>query len=112
MAEQSNKREESLVLNSALTPEERKERARKAGRASGAARRARKTLREELLALLSDGDTQARISLAMIAKAEGGSERAFEVIRDTIGEKPSEELKLAGGVKFTFSGTGEEDFSG
>lgn len=112
MAKQSNKGIENLIPVTERSKEEARAISAKGGRASGAARRARKTLREELLALLSDGNTQERISLAMIAKAEGGSEKAFEVIRDTIGEKPSDELKLNGGVKFTFSGTGEEDFSG
>lgn len=53
---------------------------------------ARKTLREELLALLSKGDTQERISLAVIEKCLAGDTKAFEVIRDTIGEKPKEEI--------------------
>lgn len=53
---------------------------------------ARKTLREELLALLSKGDTQERMSLAMIEKCLSGDTKAYEVIRDTIGEKPKEEI--------------------
>lgn len=109
--EKSNHRgTQNLIPFDERTEEEQREIRSKGGRASVEARRKRKTLREELLALLSDGDTQARISLSMIARAEAGSERAFEVIRDTIGEKPSDELKLEGGVKFTFSGDG--DYSG
>lgn len=52
------------------------------------ARRAKKTLKEELLFLLSEGDTQERLSLALIEKASNGDLKAFEVIRDTIGQKP------------------------
>lgn len=105
-------REDNLIPNSERTPKERQEIARAGGIASGEARRARKTLREELLALLAAGNTQERISLAMIEKAATGSERAFEVIRDTIGEKPSDELRLEGGVKFLFDGAGGDDYSG
>ena len=50
----------------------------------------RKTLREELLALLEKGDTQNRVSLSLIEKAMTGDTKAFEVIRDTIGEKPKD----------------------
>ncbi len=70
------------------TSEEAREIGRKGGIASGKARRERKTLREELLLLLEKGDTQEKISLAMIKEALDGNTKAFEVIRDTIGEKP------------------------
>lgn len=80
--------ESNLLRPEDLTPEELRERARKAGIASGKARRERKTLREELLLLLEKGDTQEKISLAMIKEALEGNTKAFEVIRDTIGEKP------------------------
>lgn len=73
----------------------------KKGQAVAAAnRRARKTLKEELQILLSMGDTQAKMSLALIEKAKNGDTRAFEVIRDTIGEKPKDEVALGsdGGI--------------
>lgn len=83
-----------------LTAEERRERASKAGKASGAARRARRTLKEELLLLLSDGDIQERLSLALIDEALNGNKagsvtKAFEVIRDTVGERPTEKIMIA-----------------
>ena len=92
--------EQNLIKPSDLTPTERRENASKAGKASGAARRARKTLKEELLLLLSDGDTQSRLSLALIEEALNGNKagsvtKAFEVIRDTIGEKPTEKIMIA-----------------
>ena len=59
----------------------------------------RKTLREELLALLSKGDTQTRISLAQLEKALSGDTKAFEVIRDTIGEKPTDKQEISGEQK-------------
>lgn len=56
----------------------------------------RKTLAEELLALLSKGDTQERISLAQVEKALKGDTKAYEVIRDTIGEKPTDKVENTG----------------
>lgn len=73
------------------------------GIASGEAKRKRKTLREELLALLADGDTQEKVSLALIREAQlgnasGSVARAFETIRDTVGEKPTESMVLTANV--------------
>lgn len=53
---------------------------------------ARKSLREELIAILEKGDTQEKLSLSLIQEALKGNTKAFEVIRDTIGEKPKEIL--------------------
>ena len=70
------------------------------GKKSGEARRARKTLREDLLALLEaktkdstgkECTRQESMSLAILLKAMKGDVRAYETIRDTIGEKPKEE---------------------
>ena len=82
--------EQNLIRNEDLTPIERRERARKAGIASGKVRAERKTLREELLLLLAQGDTQNKLSLSLIQKALTGDTKAYEVIRDTIGEKPKD----------------------
>lgn len=70
------------------TPEERKEIARQGGTARQAQRRRRKTLREELKALLSDPQLQQELCTALVGKALTGSASAFATIRDTIGEKP------------------------
>lgn len=82
--------EENLRPFNELTEEEQRELARKGGIASGKARAARKTLKEELLLLLSNGDTQQKVSLALIQQALQGNTKAFEVIRDTVGEKPKD----------------------
>ena len=37
---------------------------------------------------------QKRISTALLEEAANGNTRAFEVIRDTIGEKPKEQISL------------------
>lgn len=77
-----------------LTKEEAKRRGENGGKKSGEVRRERKALREELLLLLSQGDTQEKLSVALITKAINGDVKAFEVIRDTIGEKPKDEHKV------------------
>lgn len=81
------------------TKSEQREIAQKAGIKSGEVRRARKTLKEELLLLLENGNTQNKISLALIKKAIKGNIKAFEVIRDTIGEKPADKHELKGEFK-------------
>ena len=84
----------NLKPNSERTPEERRRNAKKAGIKSGENRRKRKALKEELLLLLSTGDTQKKLSVALIEKAMNGDTKAFEVIRDTIGEKQADKHDL------------------
>ena len=86
--------EENLVSLADRTTEEVREIARKGGIASGKSRRERKTLKEELLLLLSQGDTQEKISLSLIKEALKGNTKAFEIIRDTVGEKPKDEIEV------------------
>ena len=86
--------EENLVSLADRTTEEQREIARKGGKASAKARAARKTLKEELLLLLSQGNTQEKISLSLIQEAVNGNTKAFEVIRDTIGEKPKDDIDV------------------
>lgn len=73
---------------------EAREKGKNGGIASGKARRNRKTLKEELIALLETGDTQVKLSVALLTSALDGNVKAFEVIRDTIGEKPKEEISI------------------
>ena len=85
-------------LKPVSSKKEARERGRKGGLASGESRRKRKTLKEELLLMLSDGDIQEKISLALINEAISGNNagsvtKAFEVIRDTIGERPVEKVQ-------------------
>ena len=85
-------------LRPVSSKEEARERGRKGGLAYGETRRKRKTLKEELLLMLSDGDIQEKISIALINEAINGNNagsvtKAFEVIRDTIGERPVEKVQ-------------------
>lgn len=79
-------------LKPVRTKSEARKRGKKGGIASGKARKERKALREELLLLLSKDDTQEKVSLALIKQALDGNTKAFEVIRDTIGEKPVDKI--------------------
>lgn len=88
--------EKNLKPLNKRTKDEQREIQKKGGKASARAKAARKTLREELLALLSDGETQNKLSLALIQKASSGDVKAFIAIRDTIGEKPVEKIITAG----------------
>lgn len=86
--------EENLVNLKDRSQRERKEIARKGAIASNKKQAARKTLKEELLLLLSQGNTQEKISLSLIQEAVNGNTKAFEVIRDTIGEKPKDDIDV------------------
>ena len=88
------------------------EEAKKGGIKSGEARRARKTLKETLLLMLEEGNTQNDITLALLQKALKGDTKAYEVIRDTVGEKPKDKIEQSGELNNTitvkFSGDVEE----
>ena len=90
----------NLIPTNRRSKEEVRKNASKGGKKSGEVRRQRRTLREELLALLSDGKTQEKMSLALLNEALNGNNsgsvtKAFEVVRDTIGEKPVEKVVVA-----------------
>lgn len=98
--------------NNAATPEERAERARKAGKASAEARRLyrrqRDLARQVMTARIDDTKLAARLEeigmddtygaavvLAQAAKAIMGDTEAARYLRDTLGEKPTESYNLA-----------------
>ena len=77
--------------------------AKKGGIASGEARRRKRDIRLALEALLekdiSDKNgnvmtTTEAIALKQIEKALKGDTKAFEVVRDTVGQKPTEKLDV------------------
>ena len=87
--------EKNLKPQNKRTKSEQREIAKKGGIASGKKRRELKTLKEELLTLLATGDTQEKISLAVIKKALKGDLKAFELIRDTTGQKSPEKIEVS-----------------
>ena len=72
----------------------------------------RKTLKETLLMMLEEGNTQDNITLALLQKALNGDTKAYEVIRDTVGEKPTDKIEQSGELNNTitvkFAGDVEE----
>lgn len=100
---------DNLIKNSDLTPQERKEKAHKAGVASGKARQEKKRLQESLRKLLvgnyaiKNGDIISTlqgydaVATSMILQAISGNVKAATFIRDTIGEKPVDEVKATVG---------------
>ena len=104
-----------------MTPEERRENGRKGGIASGEAKRKKKAMKERLeilleLPLKSGRETdlesiknfaalkgknitvQDAMMLAQIQKALKGDTTAAAFIRDTAGEKPTEQLEHSGSI--------------
>lgn len=90
----ANKGTKNLKPVTKRTKNEAREISKKGGIRSGEVRRERKKLKEELLLLLSEGDNNRRMSIAIFERALNGDTKAFEVIRDTIGEKPKEEVEV------------------
>lgn len=91
---------ENLIRNEDLTPKQRRENARKAGIASGKARRKKRELRELLELALSQPDAETgednytAICVSLINEGKNGNVKAFEVIRDTLGQKPVEQQQM------------------
>lgn len=103
--------DQNLIPNSARTPKEREDIARKGGIASGEARRRRKQLREDLLAMLDeevefktkDGQTvkatvQAGVARKLIKQASEGKLKAIELMAKLTGEFENR-VKLEGTVE-------------
>ena len=85
-----------------LTPKQAREYGRRGGKKSAQVQAKARTFAEELKALLeieltnSNGQkvsTRAAISTALIKKAMAGDRGAFAEIRDTVGEKPIEQVE-------------------
>ena len=93
------------------TSEEAREYGKKGGKASGEARRKKKELKELLELALSQpcknskDDNWTAITAALIQKAVAGDTKAYEVIRDTIGQKPTDkiETEMKGDISINIS---------
>lgn len=108
--EKKHKGSKNLIPNSERTPEERKKIAQKGGIASGKSRALRKTLRESLEIKLDEPSktkgktTQDKLIDAIVRRAICGDTKAFEIIRDTVGQKPKDEVKVDGNVEVVLAG--------
>lgn len=82
----------NLIPTNKRSKDEARMLGQKGGIKSGEVRRMRKSLKEQLLLLLSENEIQENICLSLIDKALDGGVQAFKLIRDTIGEKPVEKF--------------------
>lgn len=100
--------EQNLRPQNTRTKSEQRAIARKGGKASAAKRAARKTFREGLLLLLAEElkdkggqptgkTTQDAVIAGLVKRAISGDVRAAEFIRDTIGEKPVQDVAIMAG---------------
>lgn len=80
-------------LNARLTPEERKANASKAGKRSVEVRRENKLIKDRILERMGETDWDEMID-NLIAEAKDNV-KGFEVLRDTIGQKPSDKVELS-----------------
>lgn len=80
---------------------------RKGGLASGIARREKKTLRAALEVLLDrklEGSSltgREAVAVALFEKAMSGDVKAFQELRDTVGEKPVDSMQLEAVIDVT-----------
>ena len=91
-------------LKPVRTKKEARERGARGGKKSGEAKRKKKLLKECLDELLAkewenrNGEKMAgseAISIALFRKALAGDMKAFEIVRDTAGQKPIDKVMLA-----------------
>ena len=90
---------ENLKPFSERSKDEARECGKKGGKKSGETRLARKTFKEEFTALLegvnNKGESNNKaITMAVMQRALRGDTKAFEIIRDTIGEKPTDKVDI------------------
>ena len=106
--------EQNLIPGNKRTLSERREIARKAGIASGK-KRAEKANFKKLLEIALNEEYKGEMTnaeamvISMIQEALEGNVKAFETIRDTIGQKPVQvvEDKISGGLNISW-GNSEE----
>lgn len=119
--------EQNLIPFTELTEKEQRELARKGGKASGKARREKKSMRESLEVILGmalkPGKSQdveqiknfaevkgknitveQAMLIAQVQKALKGDTQALAFLRDTSGQKPDDNVNLTGAVPVVISG--------
>lgn len=93
---------QNLIPNNKRTPSERRKNARKAGIASGEARRQKRDLRRALEMLLEKDFTDKNgnvatgaeaITAKLFEQAMKGNVKAFETIRSTVGQDPVQKVE-------------------
>ena len=88
--------------------EEAREKGRKGGIASGEARAVYKSLNEDLRERCTP-ERLAKMNERIMALAERGNIKAYEVIRDGLGEKPSDKVEVKGTINNPLEGLTEDE---
>lgn len=90
-----------------LTTEEAREIGKLGGIASGKVRKEKKMLKDLLEDALSKGtetdNEYINITLALIKEAKKGNTKAYEVIRDTLGQKIPDKVEVNGTINKKFN---------
>ncbi|MBQ9599848.1 MAG: hypothetical protein IJR33_08595 [Clostridia bacterium] len=84
----------NLIKSADLPPKERRERAKKASAKSAEVRAGWKSFPEIIKENTSE-EEQLQIYKAVKQRAKQGNLKAFEIIRDTVGEKPVDKIMVA-----------------
>lgn len=97
--------DKNLIPLTKRTPREQKQISSKGGKRSAEVKKEKKLLKDLLQTILEmkdhEGvDNQTLITLALTEKAKMGDTKAFEVIRDTLGQKPKDQVELEGKITY------------
>jgi hypothetical protein len=84
--------EKNLVPQNKRTKSEQREIARMGGKRSGEVRRENKLIKDRILERMGESDWDTMID-NLIARAQEDT-KSFETLRDTIGQKPKDELNV------------------
>lgn len=84
----------NLIKNSDLTPTERRKRASKAGKRSAEVRREYASLTEAARGIVGAQERDELITM-LYRMAKSGNLKAYELLRDQLGEKPVEKIQVA-----------------
>lgn len=98
----------NLIPQSKRTKKEQREIAKKGGKASGEARAFYKSLNEDLKERCTP-ERLAKINEKVLAMAERGNLKAYELVRDGLGEKPNDKVELSGTVTNPMAGLTEDE---
>ena len=91
------KSRQNLIDNSKRSPNEVRENGRKGGKKSGETRRLKKTLTESLKELCTPEEIN-EMNRRLLMMAKHGNLKAYELIRDGLGEKPTDKVEITGNI--------------
>ncbi len=94
------KSRQNLIDNSKRSPNEVRENGRKGGKRSGETRRLKKTLTESLKELCTPEEIN-EMNRRLLMMAKHGNLKAYELIRDGLGEKPTDKVEVSGNISFS-----------